>query len=149
MAPYQGRSPPPPVAGKSLSLSITLLRINFVEIKIGLGINLASRIFSGLWRPQRGQTPTPRLGLRLSFQGRHRPPNPPPTVTVSPLGPGHLIWAGEGTTQAPAFSSPGHEAGQYDSMDLRHLSFPCRDSVFSSATAHDRQDKRDTLRALP
>lgn len=41
-------APPSPVAGKSLSLSVTLLRINFVEIKIGFGINSASRIFSGI-----------------------------------------------------------------------------------------------------
>lgn len=46
--PCQDPSPPSPVAGKSLSLSVTLLRINFVEIKIGLGINSASRIFSGI-----------------------------------------------------------------------------------------------------
>lgn len=41
-------------AGKSLSLSITLLRINFVEIKIGLGINSASRIFSAILEAAEG-----------------------------------------------------------------------------------------------
>lgn len=51
----EGRtSAPPPKAGKSLSLSITLLRINFVEIKIGLGINSASRIFSGILEAAEG-----------------------------------------------------------------------------------------------
>lgn len=52
-APWQDPSPLP-TAGKSLSLSITLLRINFVEIKIGLGINSALRIFSGILEAAEG-----------------------------------------------------------------------------------------------
>lgn len=101
VAPCQDPSLSPPTAGKSLSLSITLLRINFVEIKIGLGINSASRIFSGLWRPQRGQIPIPRAGCRLGFQGHQRRPNPLPAVTLSPLGTQHLVPGGGGNNSGP------------------------------------------------
>lgn len=142
---------PPPAspspAGKSLSLSITLLRINFVEIKIGLGINLASRIFSGLRRPQRGQTPIPRSGRRLSFQGRQQPPNPPPSVTLGPSGTGRLVPGGQGRGvggKAQLGVLPSRTLAVKDSMTVWisgvcPSSFPCQDSALIPATSGDPQ----------
>lgn len=145
--PCQDRSSPHPThppAGKSLSLSITLLRINFVEIKIGLGINLASRIFSGLRRPQRGQTPIPRSGRRLSFQGRQQPPNPPPPVTLSPSGTGSWFLGGSGG-EAQLRPLPSRAlAMKKDSMTVWisgvcPSSFPCQDPALIPATSDDPQ----------
>ena len=75
-------SSPLPQAVKPRSLSITLLRINFVEIKIGLGINLASRIFSGALGAAKGSDVHSQSWCRLGFQGHQRPPHPLQAVTT-------------------------------------------------------------------
>lgn len=59
----------PPKEGKSLCLSITLLRINFVEIKIGLGINSASRIFSGIPEATEGSDAYSQIWLPAQISG--------------------------------------------------------------------------------
>lgn len=110
--------PTAPPTGKSLSLSITLLRINFVEIKLVLVLTWP-RGFSPDCGGRSGvRHPFPDLAAGSAFKGannllillpRHSQP-----LGDRPwfLGVGGGGGVGGGTTQAPAFSGPGHEEGR-------------------------------------
>ena len=86
----------------------------FVEIKIGLGINLASRIFSGALGAAKGSDVHSQSWCWLGFQGHQRPPHPLQAVTTHRLG----SRGCRGSCWGPTSSGPALRQNHAGSEDL-------------------------------